>query len=256
GLDEVGLERRVFGEEVGEGAGPRRVLPDFAHVHEELRRPGVTLQLLCLEYLEVNSEGYRYSQFCKLYRRWVAKLSLSMRQVHRAGEKAFLDYAGKRPHLVDPGTGEIREVELFVGVLGASSYVYAEAALSQDLPSFIGVQVRMLEAWGGVPAILVPDNLKSAVTRSCRYEPQINRTYEDFATHYGAAVIPARARRPKDKAKVEVSVLLAERWILAALRNRTFFSLADLNGAILEKLVLLNNRPMKKLGLSRPSVPI
>jgi transposase len=247
--DDDKLETRVFGPK-REGDSGRGEL-DVAFVHEELRRPGVTLSLLWQEYLAANSGGYRYSQFCEHYHRYRKRLSPVMRQVHRAGEKAFVDFAGKKPSVVDPGTGEMRAVELFVGVLGASSYIYAEAAERQDLTNWIGLNVRMVEAFGGSPAVFVPDNLKSAVTGPCRYEPEVNRTYREMATHYGAVVIPARAYKPRDKAKVEQSVLLAERWILASLRNRTFFSLAELNAAIREKVTELNGRVMKRMGVSR-----
>lgn len=248
-LDDAKLEARVFGANSRDETG-RGVL-DLALVHAEMRRPGVTLQLLWMEYLASNPGGYRYSQFCEHYKRYRDRLSPVMRQVHRAGEKAFVDFAGHRPSVVDPGTGVVRKVELFVGALGASSYIFARAAETQDLPSFIDLNVRMLEAFGGAPAILVPDNLKSAVTGPCRYEAVVNRTYEDMATHYGAVVIPARAYRPRDKAKVEQSVLLAERWILATLRNRTFFTLAELNEAIAEKVTDLNHREMRRMGVSR-----
>ena len=248
-LDDATLEARLFAKP-GPPETPRS-LPDFAWTHRELRRPGVTLQLLWHEYVEVNPDGFRYSQFCERYRRWSGKVELSMRQVHRAGEKTFTDYSGKKPSIVDRITGEATPVELFVAVLGASSYVYAEASLSQELPSWIGSHVRMVEFFGGSSEIWVPDNLKSGITTACRYEPGVNRTYADLAEHYGAVVIPARPGRPKDKSKVEVSVQVAQRWILAVLRNRIFFSLAELNEAIWEKLDQLNARPMKKLGASR-----
>ena len=243
------LEARVFG--VKAEAQSDRAAVDAPLVHAELRRPGVTLSLLWQEYLEANPRGYRYSQFCEHYHRWRKRLSPVMRQVHVAGEKVFVDFAGKKPSVVDPLTGEVRAVELFVGALGASSYIYAEASERQDLESWIGLNVRMVEFFGGTPSIFVPDNLKAAVTGPCRYEATVNRTYEEMAAHYGAAVIPARAYKPRDKAKVEVSVLLAERWIVASLRNRTFFSLAELNEAIREKVRELNERPMKRLGTSR-----
>lgn len=250
GLDDTELERRLFRLPLVETTG-RRAQPDWPRVHAELRRPGVTLFLLWQEYRADHSDGYQYSQFCNRYRHFAGGVHPTMRQVHRAGEKAFVDFSGKRPEIVDPKTGEVRPVELFVGVLGASSRIYAEATWDQSLPNWIRAHVRMVEAWGGSPAIFVPDNLKSGVTRACRYEPDLNRTYEDFARFYGAAVIPARPYRPRDKAKVEVSVLLAQRWILAVLRNRTFFSLAELNAAIWELLEALNDRPMQKLGVSR-----
>lgn len=249
-LDDAALEAKLFPAQAGPG-WVQRALPDFAKLHQELRRVGVTLQLLWLEYREAHPDGYQYSQFCERYRRFAKKLAPSMRQVHRAGEKAFVDFSGKKPHYVNPRTGEVVEVELFVGVLGASGLIYAEATPSQDLASWIAANMRMLEGFGGAPEILVPDNLRSAVTASCRYEPLVNRTYADFAQHYGAVVIPARVYRPKDKPKVELSVLLAQRWILAVHRNRTFFSLAELNAAIWERVRIINERPMQKLGVSR-----
>ncbi|MFQ5506838.1 MAG: IS21 family transposase [Planctomycetota bacterium] len=248
-LDDTALEGRVFGRRAA-SAG-ERPLPDFAGIHQELRRKGVTLQLLWVEYLEAHPGGYRYSQFCELYRRFRKKLSPSMRQIHRAGEKAFVDFAGQKIEWVDPRTGEVQSCELFVGVLGASSFIYAEATPDQTLPSWIAAHVRMLETFGGAPQIITPDNLKSGVTRPCRYEPVVNRTYEEMARHYGAVVIPARPARPKDKATAEVSVQIAERWILAALRNRTFFSFAELNRTIRERCRLINDRPMQRLGVSR-----
>lgn len=248
-LDDAALEARLFDRPLVAGAA--RASPDWSAMHQELKRPGVTLQLLWLEHLEIHPHGYRYSQFCELYRRWRGKLSPSMRQHHRPGEKVFEDFSGKRLHIVERDTGERIPVELFVAVLGASSFTYAEAVASQDLTDWIGVNTRMLEHFGGCPAIFVPDNLKSAVTRACRYEPVINRTFDDFAAHYGAVVIPARTAKPKDKAKVESGVLVAQRWLIARLRDRTFFSLAALNEAIRELLVALNARPMRRLGVSR-----
>ncbi len=248
-LDESALEARLLRSPLAPG-GPRPQ-PDLLHLHRELMRPGVTLHLLWMEYLEVHPSGYRYSQFCDLYRRWTKKLEPSMRQRHRAGEKAFVDYSGQKPHLVDRRTGEAIEVELFVGVLGASSYTYAEASPDQKLSSWIPSHTRMLEFFGGSPEIYVPDNLKTGITKPCRYEAGVNRTYQELAAHYGAVVIPARVRRPKDKAKAESSVQVAQRWILAALRDRTFFSLVELNEAIWERLDALNRRPMQQLGVSR-----
>lgn len=247
--DDEKLEERIFGPK-WRGDVSREAL-DVALIHEELRRPGVTLSLLWQEYLAANPRGYRYSQFCEHYRRYRERLSPVMRQVHTAGEKVFVDFAGKKPSVTDARTGEVRAVELFVGALGASSYVFSEAVERQDLTNWIGVNVRMVEAFGGSPQVFVPDNLKSAVTGPCRYEAEVNRTYREMARHYGAVVIPARAYKPRDKAKVEQSVLLAERWILAALRNRTFFSLAELNEAIREKTAELNGRVMKRMGVSR-----
>lgn len=224
------------------------VVPDWSETHTEMQRKGVTLALLWDEYKQLHPEdGYQYSRFCDLYREWCGKLDLSMRQAHRAGEKLFVDYSGQTVPVVDPSTGEVREAEIFVAVLGASNYTYAEATWSQRLPDWISSHVRAFSYFGGVSEILVPDNLKSGVDKPCRYEPDVNATYHELAVHYGAAVIPARVRKPKDKAKVEVGVQIAERWILARLRNRTFFSLEELNIAIAELLERLNDRPFKKL---------
>jgi transposase len=220
-------------------------------VDKELRRPGVTLKLLHEEYLAQHPDGYGYTQFCEAYREWRRQQRLTMRQVHRAGDKLFVDYAGKRPSIVDPKTGERTEVELFVAVLGASSYTYAEATLTQRVPDFIASHVRALEFFGGVPAALVPDQLKSAVTRADRYEPGLQRSFEELARHYGTTVLPARPAKPRDKVLVEVGVQVAERWILARLRNRTFFSLAELNEAIGELLDDINGRVMRRWGESR-----
>ncbi len=247
-MDEEELERRLF---------PRPEEPmaraelDFAYIHKELRRTGVTLLLLWVEYVTDHPGGYRYSRFCELYGRWKKNLNPTMRQRHRAGEKTFVNFSGKKPHLVDPCTGELEEEELFVGALGASSYTYVEATPNQDLESWVGAHQRMAEYFGRSSEIWVPDNLKSGVTRPDRYEPGVNRTYEELAAHYGAVVIPARVRKAKDKAKVEAAVLVAQRWILAVIRHQTFFSLAELNQAIREQLEILNTRQMQKLGASR-----
>jgi transposase len=211
----------------------------------------VTLELLHLEYLEKHPNGFRYTQFCERYREWLDKRHLTMRQEHRAGEKFFVDYSGKKPHIVDPKTGEVIEVELFVAVLGASNYTFADATLTQRGPDFIASHVRALAFLGGVPAALVPDQLKSGVIVACRYEPGIQRTYEELAQHYGTAILPARPGHPCDKAKVEVGVLIAQRWILARLRHETFFSLDALNERIGERLEELNDRRMRVYGASR-----
>jgi transposase len=249
-LDDGTLEARLFRLPLAVSADARPQ-PVWADLHQERKRPGVTLQLLWMEYRATQPTGYAYSQFCARYRTWLRTLTPTMRQVHRAGEKVFVDFAGKRPHLVDPATGVVRPVELFVASLGASGYLYAEATLTQDLASWIGAHVRMVDAYGGSPAIWIPDNLKSGVTTAHRYEPEVNRTYADLAQHYGAVVIPARPRHPRDKARVEVSVLLAERWIVAVLRDRTFFTLLELNPAIATEVARLNDRVMKGLGVSR-----
>jgi transposase len=225
--------------------------PDWSWVHTELRKKSVTLQLLWVEYRDEHPTGYSYSQFCALYRQWAKRLNPSMRLRHKAGEKVFVDYAGQTFPIVDPGTGEIRQAEIFIGVLGASNYSYVEAQWSQELPNWINGHVRMFDFFGGTPEIVVPDNLKAGVKHPCRYEPDLNPTYQDLAEHYGVAVIPTRSGKPKDKAKAEVGVLVVERWILARLRNHTLFSLAELNQLIRELLDELNSRPMKHLGHSR-----
>ncbi len=248
-LSDSELEARLFPRPP---SSRERVTPDFAHVHEELKRHrGLTLLQLWVEYAEDNPGAYRYSRFCELYGRWKKKLNPTMRQRHRAGEKTFVDFSGKKPHIVDPKTGEVVEVELFVAALGASSYTYVEATPSQSLESWVKAHERMSDYFGGSTEIWTPDNLRSGVVWADRYEPGINRTYEELAAHYGAVVIPARVRKPKDKAKVESAVQVAQRWILAVLRHRTFFSIAELNEAIWEQLENLNGRPMQKLGASR-----
>ena len=248
-LSEQTLEERLYGLKVK--AGTARPLPDPAHIHAERKRPGVTLELLHLEYLDANPAGYRYTAFCNHYRRWLAKHRLSMRQVHLGGEKMFVDYSGKRPHFIDPKTGEVINVELFVAVLGASSRTYAEATMSQQSHEFILSHVHAFEYFGGVSRALVPDCLKSGVTDADNYEPIIQRTYEEMARHYGTAVVPARPAKPKDKAKVERAVQIAQRWILARLRNETFFSLDELNARIAELLEDVNARKMRVYGASR-----
>jgi len=229
--------------------------PDYFQVHQELKMKGVTLQLLWAEYVErFGDKAYRYSQFCHHYRVWRGKQRRSMRQVHRAGEKVFIDYCGPTVPIVDRSTGEMRSAQIFVAVLGASSYTYAEATWSQRLPDWIASHQRMFRFFGGVPELLVPDNLKSAVIKADRYTPKINETYAELATHYQTAILPARPYKPKDKAKAEAAVLLVERWILARLRHQTFFSLSELNAAVAELLPLLNQRPFQGRTDSRQSL--
>ena len=225
--------------------------PDWAHVHLELRRKHVTKLLLWEEYREANAEGFEYSQFCEKYLRWAARLTVTMRQVHVAGDKCFVDFSGDGIDVVDPLTGECRKAKLFVAVLGASNLTYVEPVFNEELPTWIACHIHAFEFFGGVSAIVVPDNLRSGVTKASRYEPTVNQTYADMARHYGTAIIPARIYRPRDKAKVEQGVLLAERWILAVLRNRTFFSLDELREAVKLLVVRLNDRLMKKLKKSR-----
>lgn len=250
-LDDASLTLRLFPRKARVQPGHPQPMPDMRFLHQELRRPGVTLCRLWEEYRQREPQGYSRSRFYYHYRRWAKTLHPTLRHEHKAGEKLFVDYAGKKPQIVNPQTGEITEVELFVGCLGASSYTYAEATLTQSLPDWISAHIRMLEFFGAVPAVLVPDNLKSAITRACRYEPDVNPTYQDFATHYGLAVIPARSTKARDKAKVESAVQIAERWILGSLRDQSFFSLADLNTAIRAVLERLNTRKFQKVDVCR-----
>jgi len=246
-IDEVELERRLFPLPLA--PAERANLPplDFVGLHRELTtHKHVTLQLLWEEYHQAHPEGYRYSWFCQLYRDWLDQQDIVLRQQHRAGEKLFVDHAGDTIALTHPQTGEVLPAYLFVAVLGASNYIYAEATLNRDLPNWIGSHVRAFEFFGACPEIVVPDNWKTGVSRACRYEPDLNQTYAEMARHYGVAIIPARPAKPRDKAKVEQGVLLAERWIIAALRHRTFFDLGSLNQAIVELRDRLNHRPFKK----------
>jgi transposase len=247
------LETRLY-KNAGTKQGHRRqVEPDWPMVHRELKRKHVTLSILWDEYIEEYPDGYRYSRFCELYRSWEGKLSVTMRQAHPGGEKLFVDYAGDRaPVVIDRLTGEIREAWIFVAVLGASNFTYAEATWTQGLADWIGAHTRALEAIGGVPRLIVPDNTKTAVIKASLYEPSVNRTYCEMAAHYDTAILPTRPRRPRDKAKVEAGVLIMERWILGRLRHRHFHGLAELNAAIRDLLVQLNDeRPIRRLGVTR-----
>ncbi len=249
-LSDADLEARLFPG----GSGKRKVAdakPDFPTMHRELRRKGVTLYLLWLEYREDHTEGYGYSRYCDLYRAWEGRLSPTMRQRHEAGEAMFVDYAGATIDIIDPETGEVRPAQIFVATLGASNYTYVEATWTQSLEDWISSHVRALEFFGGATATVVPDNLKSGVAKACLHDPAINRSYAEMAAYYDLVVIPARPRKPRDKAKVEAAVLLAERWIIAKLRNQTFFSLTEANAAIAEALDQLNNRVTRHLGASR-----
>jgi len=227
--------------------------PDWNYIHQELKKRSVTLQLLWQEYKAIHPDGYQSTQFCELYRRWKKRLNPSLYHVHKAGEKMFVDYAGHTIPIVNRHTGDTKQAEIFVAVLGASNYTYAEGAWDQGMPNWIGSHTRSYEYFKGVPKVTVPDNLKAGVSKACKYEPDINPTYHDMAVHYGTVIIPARVAKPRDKAKVETGVQVVERWILARLRNRTFFSLNELNQVIRELLVGLNERPFKKLEGSRKS---
>jgi len=247
------LEAKIY-KSAGKKQGHRRIIePDWASLHREMKRKHVTLSILWDEYIAGHPEGYRYSRFCELYRSWEDKISVTMRQAHLGGDKLFVDYAGDTASVViDRLTGEIRKAQIFVAVLGASSFTYAEATWTQSLADWIGAHTRAFEAIGGVTRLLVPDNTKTAIIKACLYEPQVNRTYTEMAAHYGTGVLPARPRRPRDKAKVEVGVLIMERWILGRLRNRRFHSLGELNEAIRGLLVRINDeRPIRRLGVTR-----
>ncbi len=250
GVTDSDLERLLFHAPGGETRSGL-AQPDWPVIHRELRRKNVTLSLLWEEYRAVHPEGYGYSRFCELYRRWEGRLTPVMRQHHVAGEKVFVDYAGATLDVIDAKTGEVRTAQLFVATLGASNYTFAEATWTQGLPDWIGSHTRTFAFFGGVPGQIVSDNLKSGVTKACFYEPAINRTYADMAAHYGTAVVPARPYKPRDKAKVEVAVQIAQRWIVARLRDRRFFSLAELNAAIRALVDQLNGCVTRHLGASR-----
>ena len=253
GIDDAALDRLLFPPSIAADRRSR-ALPEWTGIHQELKRKGVTLFLLWEEYKAQHPNGYQYGNFCLKYRAWRAQLNLSMRQTHPAGEKLFVDYAGQSVPIVDSATGEYRPAQIFVAVLGASNYTYAEATWTQTLPDWIASHERAFRYFGGVTELVVPDNLRSAVTTAHRYDPDLNPTYHAFAEHYRVAVLPARVRRPRDKAKVEVAVQVVERWILARLRKHTFFSLAELNAEIHRLLEELNNRGFKKLPGTRRSV--
>lgn len=251
GASDAELERWLFAPTGGETRSGL-ASPAWPAVHRELRRKGVTLSLVWEEYRAAHpDDGYGYSRFCELYRRWEGRLSPSMRQHHVAGERVFVDYAGDTLDIVDGETGAVRAAQIFVGVLGASNYTYAETSWTQGLPDWLGAHGRMLAFFGGVPEQLVCDNLKAGVTKACFHEPRINRSYAEMAAHYDAAVIPARPFKPRDKAKAEAGVLVVQRWILARLRKRRLFSLAEANAAIRELLDALNARVTRHLGASR-----
>jgi transposase len=232
-------------------AGEKRPEPNPAAIHIELRRTGFTLRLLHEEYLVENPNAYGYTKFVELYNAWADRQKVTMRQVHKAGEKCFVDYSGKKPSIVDAKTGERIEVELFVAVMGASNYTYVEATATQRSADWIASHVRLVEFLGGAPHALVPDQLKSGVVIASRYEPAIQRTYEEWSQHYSTTILPARPMKPRDKAKVEGGVLIAQRWILARLRNVTCYSLDEMNEHIAVLVDDLNRRVMKRYGKSR-----
>ena len=246
-LDEQQLAR-LFYPESDTTVSSSFQLPDWVYVHQELRRKGVTKHLLWEEYTQAYpNSSYSYPQYCFLYQDWARKQKRSMRQVHKAGDKLFVDYAGHTVPIVDGGSGEIKTAQIFVAVLGASNYTFCEATWSQSLPDWLSSHARAFEFIGGVPKLVVPDNLKSGVTKACRYDPDVNLSYAQLAAHYGTAIMPARPYKPQDKSKAEVGVQIIERWILARLRHQTFFSLSELNHCIQALLVEVNNKPFKQL---------
>ena len=251
-LTETELQNRLFPTEHIPNT-VKRPPPDYEYIYNQLRtyrKFNLTLNQLWLEYKDHHPDGYQYTQFCEHYQRWRSKLDYCMRQEHRGGEKLFIDYAAGLS-IVDALTGELSLTQLFVAVWGASNYTYAEATLTQTLPDWISSHGRGFEYFGCVPHALVPDNLKSGISKACKYEPELNPTYTEMAEHYGCAVLPARPQKPRDKAKVENGVLIAQRWILSVLRHRTFYNLAELNAAIRECLERLNTRPLRKMKKSR-----
>ena len=250
GLDDDSLELLLF-PAAPTAPDPERPVPDWIRIDQELRRPGVTRMLLWEEYRATHPAGFGYTWFCTHFDAWKGRVRPTMRQTHVGGEKVFVDFAGDMIDVVDPGSGEVQPVKLFVAAMGASNYTYAEAVASEGLEDWISAHVRLFAFLGGVPKLVVPDNLKSAVLKADRYDPGLNRTYAEMAEHYGTAILPARPRKPRDKAKVEVAVQVAQRWILARLRNRRFFSLADLNAAIGQLRDELNMRVMRGYGASR-----
>ena len=250
GLGDEELERRLF-PPAGRNGSPPQAAIEWPKVQAELKRRGVTLLLLWQEYRADHADGYGYSRYCDLYGGWKKQISATMRQTHLAGEKLFVDWAGDTIGVIDPATGEEHRARIFVAALGASNYTYAEARWTETLPDWTGAHVNAFNAIGGVPLALVPDNLKAGITKPSRYEPGINRTYQDLADHYGCVVLPTRIIKPRDKAKVEVAVQIVERFVLAKLRNVTFFSMAELNIAIRDCVTAINGKVMRHLGKSR-----
>ena len=251
--DDQTLEQRLF-PQAPVGVDKPREPPDFVAIHRELRRKAVTLMLLWQEYKAADPEGYQYSQFCHLYHQWKGQIDPVMRLEHRAGETLFVDWAGMTVGIFDPPSGEVQPAQIFVAVLAASGYIRRRrTTATQQLPNWIGAHCRAFAFFNGVSELLVPDNTRTGITKACFYEPDINPSYLDMAQHYGCAILPTRVRKPRDKAKGEGSVLLVERWILARIRNETFFSLNELNRRLRELIEDLNDRPFQKLPGSRRS---
>lgn len=244
GWDEQRVEGELYGSEPVRGRQAERHAPDFAALHEQRQKnKSVTLQLLWEEYRAANPDGYQYSRFCHLYQRWRGAQDVVLRQEYKAGEKLFVDWAGATIPIYSRTSDEVRQAQLFVAVLGASSYTYAEATADEQMINWLTAHMRAFEFFGGLARLIIPDNTKTGVSRACRYDPDLNPTYQQMAMHYGIGVVPARPYKPRDKTKVESGVLVVERWIIAALRNHRFFAIEDLNKAIRELLVKLGNLP-------------
>ena len=251
-LDDTRLAQ-LFYPGADTGSSRRHQVPDWPAVHQELKRPHVTKRLLWEEYTQrYPNRCYSYSQFCDRYRRWCGQQRRTLRQSHKAGEKCFVDYSGATVPVIDAGTGEVRQAQLFVAVLGASNYTFAEATWTQSLPDWLGSHSRALTFFGGCPALIVPDNLRSGVSAACRYDPDLNPSYQQWAEHYQVAVLPARPYRPRDKAKAEVAVLVVQRWILARLRHHRCFSLAEVNQCIAGLLEDLNQPALQAIARQPP----
>jgi transposase len=248
-LDDAALESQLFPPAAPSSV--QRPEPDFVWIHEQLKQPGVNLSLLWHEYREKHPDGYQYSAFCAHYRRWLAQHTVSMRQVHRAGEKTFSDFAGTKIRVINPATGEVQYAHLFVTALGASGFGFGKAFWSENTESWCDGHIAAFEYFGGAPQLIVPDNPKATVIKASPYEPELNESFQQMAAHYGSAVLPARVRHPKDKPKAEATVRLYTTWVIARLRHRTFFSLRELNEAILEQIELANSKPFKKQPGSR-----
>ncbi|MCP1759821.1 transposase [Bradyrhizobium japonicum] len=251
GMTDEDLELLLFPAPRPASQSPQRPVPDWSYIDKELRRRNVTRRLLWEEYRAVNPDGFGYTWFCTTYEAWKGRVRPSMRQIHLGGEKVFVDFAGDTIDIVDPLTGEVQPMKLFVAAMGASNYTYAEACPSESLADWIRAHVNLFTFLSGTATFVVCDNLKAAVSNPDRYDPGLNRTYAEMASHYGTAILAARPRRPKDKAKVEVAVQIAQRWILARLRNQRFFSRAELNAAIKTLVDELNARQMRGFGSSR-----
>jgi transposase len=255
GWDDDQVEAVLYGSETVRARQPERATPDFAALHEQRQKSKhVTLRLLWEEYRVANPDGYQYSRFCYLYQRWRGTRDVVLRQEYKAGEKLFFDWAGPTIPIYSRTGGETRQAHLFVAVLGASGYTYAEATSDEQMINWLTAHMRAFEFMGGLPKLIIPDNTRTGVARACRYDPDLNPTYQQMALHYGVGVVPARPYKPRDKAKVENGVLVVERWIIAALRNHRFFAIEDLNQAIRELLTKLNQRPFRKREGTRTSL--